>query len=62
MKDKLYYFTIGFMLSTLVSIVIISAIPTPEATWCDKMDEVCANCGMKAWYFKNAEDLAEGDN
>ena len=62
MKDRLFYFTIGVLISTLMAIVTISIIPTPEATWCDKMDEVCANCGMKAWYFKSAGNLAEGDN
>ena len=57
-KDNMFYFLLGFMSYMLISIIIVWQNPTPEATWCDKMDEVCANCGMKAWYFKDAGDIA----
>ena len=58
MKDKMYYLTVGFILSSIISMVIIWANPMPEAAWCNKMEEVCTNCGMKAWYFQYAEDIA----
>ena len=44
MKDKLYFFTLGFMVSTIVSIVIITANPTPET------EVVCGGCGSPKWY------------
>ena len=51
MRDKLYYFTLGFMTMGLIAMFIIHYYPTPET------DEACGKCGSKAWWFQ----LAEGD-
>ncbi len=44
MKDKMLYFTIGFIISTFVSMVIIASNPTP------KTEIVCGGCGSPQWY------------
>jgi len=44
MNDRMYYFALGFVVSTLVSIVIITANPTPET------EVVCGGCGSPKWY------------
>ena len=51
MRDKLYFFTLGFMLMGLIAMFIFSYYPTPET------EQACGKCGSKAWDFK----LAEGD-
>ena len=51
MSDKLYYFTLGFVIMGLISMFIIRYCPTPETV------EACGNCGSKSWWFQ----LAEGD-
>ena len=51
MNTKAYYFTVGFMIAMLTATVIISQFPIPDT------EQVCEECGMKAWYFK----LAEGE-
>ena len=44
-------FTIGFMVATLVAMVVVSYSPTP------KPDFVCGGCGSMQWYSV----MAEGD-
>ena len=51
MKDKMFYFLLGFMSMSIIAIIILSLHPIPETT------QSCNNCGMDAWYIK----LAEGD-
>ena len=50
MKDKMYYFTLGFIISTLVSIIIITANPTPRT------EIVCGGCGSPQWYSVIADN------
>ena len=47
--DRMYYFALGFVVSTLVSIVIITANPTPET------EIVCGGCGSMQWHSVVAE-------
>ena len=51
MTDKLYYFTLGFMLMGLIAMFIFSYYPTPETKL------VCGGCGSPEWY----SIIAEGD-
>ena len=51
MKDKLYYFLLGFMSMALVAMTVISYNQTPE------IDTVCGKCGSHDWWFV----LAEGE-
>lgn len=44
-------FTIGFMVATLIAMVIVVYYPTP------KPDFVCEGCGSMHWYSV----MAEGD-
>ena len=44
MKDKMLYFTAGFIISTFVSIIILSANPTP------KTEIICGGCGSPKWW------------
>ena len=53
MKDKMFYFLIGFMSMGLVAISILCYYPTPET------EQACGECGAKAWYFKLAEGSEE---
>ena len=50
MKDKLYYFILGFSTMGIVAVIILSLYPLKETT------ESCSNCGMSAWYFKVVEE------
>ena len=51
MRDKLYYFLLGFMTMGLIATFIVGYNPAPET------EEACGSCGAKAWWFQ----LAEGD-
>ena len=51
MKDKLYYFLLGFVSMWLVAMVVIAYNPTP------KTQLVCGGCGSPDWYTI----LAEGE-
>ena len=51
MKDKLYYFLLGFMSMALVAMTVISYNTTPN------VDTVCSQCGAHEWWFV----LAEGE-
>ena len=51
MRDKLYYFLLGFMTMGLIAMFIIRYHPTPEP------DFVCEGCGSMHWYSV----MAEGD-
>ena len=51
MRDKLYYFLLGFMTMGLIAMFVVRYHPTPET------DQACGSCGSKAWWFQ----LAEGD-
>ena len=51
MRDKLYYFLLGFMTMGLIAMFVVRYHPTPETV------ETCGKCGSKAWWFQ----LAEGD-
>ena len=50
MKDKLYFFTLGFMLSTIVSMFIITMNPEP------KTELICGGCKSPHWYSVIADD------
>ena len=50
MKDKLYYFALGFAVMGIMAVAILSFYPLKETT------QACSNCGMDAWYFKIAEE------
>ena len=49
MRDKMYYFLLGFMSMTLIAMIIISYNPTPEIA------TVCGKCGSEEWWFVIAE-------
>ena len=49
LRDKLYYFILGFMMMGLIAMIILSIYPMYETT------QACTNCGMDAWYFKIAK-------
>ena len=51
MRDKMYYFLLGFMSMTIIAMIIVSYNPTP------KTDVVCGGCGGMQWYSV----IAEGD-
>tara|TARA_R100001244_G_C5069578_1_gene111018 strand:- start:115 stop:273 length:159 start_codon:yes stop_codon:yes gene_type:complete len=51
MKDRMFYFLLGFMSMGFIAMSVISYYPTLET------EEACGKCGSKAWYFQ----LAEGD-
>ena len=51
MRDKMYYFLLGFMIMGLIAMFTVSYYPTPET------EQACGSCGAKAWWFQ----LAEGD-
>ena len=44
MKDKPFYFLLGFMLMGLLAIIIVAYNPTPRT------DVVCGGCGSHQWY------------
>jgi hypothetical protein len=50
MKDKMYFFTLGFMLMGLIAMIVVSISPTPEG------DVTCGKCGSFEWYFKVASN------
>jgi len=50
MRDRMYYFLLGFMSMTIIAIIIVSYNPTP------KTDIVCGGCGGKLWYSVIASD------
>ena len=51
MKDKMYYFLLGFISMALVVMTVISYNQTPET------NTVCGKCGSYEWWFV----LAEGE-
>ena len=51
MVDKMYYFTLGFMIMGLIAMVAIAYNPEPPT------DVTCMSCGSKQWWFT----LAEGE-
>ena len=61
MKDKTFYFILGFMLNMIISMIIVVANPTPEAQWCKETEEICLNCGMKTWYFQEAQEVTKDE-
>jgi hypothetical protein len=50
-NDKMYFFTLGFAVATLVSMVIISWMPSPQPEF------RCGGCGSPDWYSV----VVEGD-
>jgi len=50
-SDKLFYFTLGFVISIMVSMVVVVYSPPPDT------QTVCGGCGSPEWY----SILAEGD-
>ncbi len=52
MRDKMYYFLLGFVSMTIIAIIIVSYNPTPET------EIVCGGCGSMQWYsvIADAED------
>ena len=51
MKDKMYYFLLGFMSMAVVVMASMSYNQTPD------VDTVCSKCGSHEWWFQ----LAEGE-
>ena len=51
MRDKLYYFLLGFMSMAVVAMIVVSYNQTPE------VETVCGKCGSLEWWFV----LAEGE-
>ena len=52
MNDKMFYFLLGFVSMTIISIAVVSYNPTP------KTEVVCGGCGSMQWYsvLADAED------
>ena len=50
MRDKLYYFTLGFMLMGLISMFVVRYSPSPET------EIACQHCS-ECWWF----ELSEGN-
>ena len=48
-SDKLYFFAVGFCVAMLISMVVVSWMPSPEPTF------VCGGCGSPEWYSVLAE-------
>ena len=51
LKDTMFYFLLGFISMTVISMIIISYNPTPVT------ETVCLKCGSPEWWFQ----IAEGD-
>jgi hypothetical protein len=49
MRDRLYYFTLGFCIAMMVAWGIVSMLPTPVT------EVVCGVCGSEQWWFVLAE-------
>ena len=49
MRDKIFYFLLGFMSMGLIAMAILSKYPAPQG------DVTCGKCGSYEWYFKIAE-------
>ena len=49
MKDKMYYFLLGFMSMAVIATAIVSYNSTPQ------VDTVCNKCGSQEWWFKIAD-------
>jgi len=50
-SDKLFYFTLGFMVAMLISMAVVAYIPSPDT------QVVCGGCGSPHWYSV----LADGE-
>ena len=50
MNDKMFYFLLGFVSMTIISIAVVSYNPTP------KTEVVCGGCGSMQWYSVLAEN------
>ena len=50
MNTKMFYFLLGFLSMTVISIYIVSKYPAPPG------DMACGKCGSYEWYFKIAEN------
>ena len=44
MKDKMFYFLLGFMSMLVIAMFVVSINPTP------KTEIVCGGCGSTQWY------------
>ena len=50
-SDKLYFFAVGFCVAMLISMVVVSWMPSPQPTF------VCGGCGSPDWWsVASAED------
>ena len=49
-SDKLYYTALGFALGVLISMVVVTWMPSPQP------DFVCAGCGSLNWHSIPAKE------
>jgi len=50
-SDKLFYFTLGFVIAIMVSMVVVVYVPSPDTNL------VCGGCGSPEWHSV----LADGE-
>ena len=50
---RMYYFTLGFCVATLVAMVVVAWMPAPEPTF------ICGGCKSPHWYSVSAEAVSD---